>query len=106
MKRPNHSAIVWATDEWLYLELPAIHGLKAHSIRVPCTEVGLRAALHTLQSRSEFSRIGEPGDPTQHNVDQLIKEFKGEIKRPKARPKLTPARVAAAKDILRRMGMI
>jgi len=73
---------------------------------MPNSVWGLDAALKTINARTPESKLGMPGDPTQHNIDQLMKEFKGLIKTKRKDHNLDMAILSKAEEVLKARGMI
>lgn len=94
---------LWVLDDFIYVSFPSLTGgFHKQTCRFPNDLDGLQALLRTLNHRTLTSRLGTPGDPTQHHVDKLIKEFKGPIKRTRKPSKWA----SSANEVLRTLGMI
>lgn len=110
---PKWAASIWATDAWLYLEMPSMAGVAKHTVRVPNDANGLAQALEILNYRNSESRLGEVGDVTRWQLEEAAKRdlmVKDYIERKgvKAKPKATfsaEAR-ATAREILRKVGIL
>lgn len=98
--RPHNAAILWAIDATIFVELP--HGQLSHTIQVPKTLEGMAKILTLLSARGESSKIGEPGDPTQHHINKPLDLSK--IRR--AKPKASNEEMDGAKNVLREFGLI
>lgn len=108
MIKPPWAASTWIIDETLYFDLPGPG--HSHQVRFPATPEGFTAALKMLQERGEISTIGTKGDPTQWKLDRKAKvpEYDESKVRRVGRPrlKIAPELATAARDVLRRLGMI
>lgn len=104
---PKWAAAIWATDAWLYLELPSMAGIAKHTIRVPNTQEGLAHALDIINYRTSESRLGEPGDPTRWQVEHLkVPKYDEALVKRKAKPSFSDEARATARDILRKVGIL
>lgn len=112
--RPPHAISLWANNEVLYVELPNTHISfgQSHQLKLPLNVYGLTQVVNILRSRSSQSRVGELGDPTQHQADAAIKQmqraaagYKGPITKPKAKISATPEQRSTIRDILRKVGI-
>ena len=106
--RPPFAPYIWSADNILYLESPGPNG-KTHLLRFPLNVFGMTQIVNMLKARSHESRIGEPGDLTQHQTDdeirRLLKGFPdSKVKRPNKLP-MNPERQGIVKDVLRRLGL-
>lgn len=103
---PRHAARIWVEDTHLCLSLPGT-GEASHCLRLPVDEAGLRKALSLLSARTPASRIGEPGDLTQYQIDrQRLAAIAKAVKPKGPKPKFTEEQGAKARDVLRQLGMI
>lgn len=120
MIRPKNYAMVWSDSDWLYAEFSTPTPDKTYTVKYPNSPEGLSRLFQALHVRTEWSLIGQDGSPTQWQID----EFKGEMAgiKPgtvtyvdKRGQPITPRRVKskfspqlqdAAKDVLRKLGMI
>lgn len=104
---PAWAASIWCTDAWIYVDLPATKGHHRHTIKVPNSAEGIAKVLGLVRARTETTKIGDLGEPTQAqidrgNLDRMVKAFK-----PKAsKPMFDPALMTSAKDVLRKLGVI
>lgn len=100
--KPKNAATIWAVDTTIFVELPS-YGL-IHTVSVPATVEGLTKLLRLLAARTEQSKIGEVGEPTQHHINKPIDLAK--VKRTKVKPKYSQEQTDSVKEVLRRLGMI
>ena len=70
MNTPNWAARIWTHDGWIYLDLPSGPRLSRHTLRLPATTAGLSQALSLIKERHADSKLGEPGDPTQYQIEK------------------------------------
>lgn len=101
--RPSSAAFIWSIDNTIFLELP--HGELSHTIQVPKTLEGMTKVLSLLAMRSPSSRIGEPGDPTQHHINKKLPK-PIDLAKVRRKPKATEDQMDGAKEVLRRFGII
>lgn len=106
--RPPNAASVWIINDHLYIDLPASNSHLSHSLCVKADAQGFLKLASLLRNRTERSRIGEAGDPTQHHLNkpQPAKYDEALVRRPKAKDTFAPALQSAARDVMRRMGLI
>lgn len=97
--RPHNCASLWIVDSTLFVELPK--GDLTHTISVPATVEGLSKVVRLLSHRTESSRIGELGEPTQHHINKPI-----EVKVKRVKAKFTEGQLDNTKEVLRKLGMI
>lgn len=108
--KPSHAVTIWSDKEILYVELPQASGQigQAHILKLPLNIFGLTQCINLLKARSDASRIGERGDPTQFQADKEIQEmskkaagYKGPITK-EAKVSLTPERRDTVREMIRR----
>jgi hypothetical protein len=104
MIKPAWAFSIWSDADSIYAELPAINGHTSHTIKVPNDVVGLNKILVLARSRDAKAELGTKGDPTQAQIETLT--YTGVIKRPKPKPKFTPAQINNAREVLRKLGLI
>jgi hypothetical protein len=107
---PFWAAQVWFDQGKLHLHLPATQGLTSHRLTFPCDMQGLIRLKGLLEQRSHLSLIGTEGDLTQWQVDKKLKtkvDTKGvPITKTKVKDKFVPELRAAARSVLRGLGLI
>lgn len=106
---PSYAARVWLEGDRLYCDLPVPDGEGRHTLCFPNDPAGLSRLLFLIRHRTAQSRIGEPGDITQHQLNKELAAkanafIKANPKRDK--PAFTAAARSTARDVLRKMGMI
>lgn len=101
---PRQAAYIWLVGDTVYLGLPSLHGEKGHTVTLPATVPGLLTLLALLQERSRNRKafIGERADPTQHQVEAMLKEIRraGEV-----RHQQTKAEAAETDALLAELGL-
>lgn len=76
---PRHAAYIWQAGDKIFLGLPPRSGdLHGHTLTFPATERGLEAILQTLAERARLpeSFIGSRAEPTQHQLDAILRELR------------------------------
>jgi len=102
--KPRNCASIWTDGQIIFAELP--FGDLHHTISVPNTVEGLAKILQLISHRTESSKIGEPGDPTQHQMEKLVYDRAKIRKVGKAKSNFTDDQRDNAKEVLRKMGII
>jgi hypothetical protein len=106
---PKWAASIWATDAWLYLEMPSMAGIAKHTVRVTNDAQGLAQALEILNYRNSESRIGEKGDPTRWQLnhrDELPLYDERMVKKVRPKDTFTAEARIVAREILRKVGIL
>ena len=99
MIKPSWAISVWHNHNSIYLDLGG------HVLKLPNNAVSLCKMLILLENRSAESKIGSKGWPTQQQIERPQYDERM-VRRPRAKVKATPEQAAAAREILRRMGLI
>jgi hypothetical protein len=111
---PSHAARIWLENNSIHLDLPAVGSLLSHRLTFPNDAYGMARALVLLRQRTAMSKIGEPGDLTQWQMDKLITHDKckktfaydeAKVKKVKPKDEFAPALRQGARDVLRRLGL-
>lgn len=106
---PAWAASCWFEEGKLRLHLPATQGLTSHRITFSCDMQGLIRLKALLEQRSHVSLIGTEGDLTQWQVDKKLKtkvDTAGiPISKTKLKDKFAPDIRAAARSVLRGLGL-
>ncbi len=103
--KPRNCASIWTDGQTIFAELP--FGDLHHTISVPNTVEGLAKILQLISHRTETARIGELGDPTQHQIDKPLVYDRAKIRKVgKAKSNFTDDQRDNAKEVLRKMGII
>ena len=105
MIKPPWAFSVWSDADHIFAELPAINGTKSHTVKLPNDIVGMKKLLILVKARSATSRIGEKGDPTQHQIEKVTYD-PSMVRKIRDKVAFTPQQRIATRDILRKMGMI
>lgn len=108
--KPSHAPSVWFEDQTLCVELPGL-GEHSHVIKLEGPENWPRL-FQMLQHRTGETTIGEPGDPTQYQLDKQASRIiaqaiiDGRVRKVGRRPAaMTPEQHAKVDEILREMGL-
>lgn len=97
MRKPPTALSIWLEGDQLFLELPAIEGHTAHTIKVPT----IQHVYAILQARRVSSTIATRGDPTQDQI--LVRDF---LKKSRKKPsQFTARQKALAFEVLKRLGL-
>ncbi len=111
--RPTNPATIWRSGDCIIAELP--RGNLTHTVSVPFTTEGLAKIINLLAHRTEASKIGTAGEPTQHLIN---KQPPGKIKKPATpvydlakvrrvgKVKMSVEQMESTKEVLRKLGMI
>lgn len=69
---PAYAVSAWVAGDSLFIAFPGSVSEQGHTITLPASEGGLRAAVNILKdrSRAEDLRIGNAGTPTQYSIEQ------------------------------------
>lgn len=69
---PAYAVSVWVAGDSLMIAFPGTVSEQGHTIKLPASEGGLRAAVNIMRerSRAEDLRIGNAGTPTQYTLEQ------------------------------------
>lgn len=105
---PSFAAQVWVEDNSFHVSLPEADGELSHRLTFPCDQQGMIRLRQLLASRHKLSLIGTAGDLTQHQVNKQLKRKVNTDGIPITRitkDKFTPEVKAAAKAVLRRLGL-
>jgi hypothetical protein len=105
MIKPPWAFSIWCNSDHIFAELPAINGTKTHTVKLPNDGTGLRKLLVLVKARNATSRIGEKGDPTQHQIEKVTYD-PSMVRKVRQKIAFTPQQRIATRDILRKMGMI
>ena len=106
---PSHAASVWFSEGKLHVHLPATIGLTSHRLTFPSDMQGLVRLRGLLENRSHVSLIGTEGDLTQWQLDKKLKipayADGTPVTKVKAKDKFVPELRAAARSVLRGLGL-
>lgn len=71
---PSYAVSVWVAGDSLMVAFPGTVTEQGHTIKLPASEGGLRAAISIMKerSRAESLRIGNAGTPTQWDTDRQM----------------------------------
>lgn len=91
---PTSAARIWSVGDELKVEFPPLEGnTTSNTVTFPCTPSGVQALIAVLRSREAAKpsdlTIGTKATPNQWNLEELIKQFSGNITKlgPKAAAK-------------------
>jgi hypothetical protein len=102
---PPHSITLWYSDNQIRMHVPPSQGTLGHSLTFTDDLVGWARIKTILRERAKANdlRLAVRGTPTQ---SQLAEYDEKAVKRPKPKFKVAPGVAQAAKEVMRRMGMI
>lgn len=69
---PAYAVSAWVAGDSLMIAFPGTVSEQGHTIKLPASEGGLRAAINIMKerARAEDLRIGNAGTPTQYTLEQ------------------------------------
>jgi hypothetical protein len=105
MIKPPWAFSIWCNSDHIFAELPAINGTKSHTVKLPNDIVGIKKLLILVKARNVTSKIGQKGDPTQHQIDKVTYD-PAMVRKVRQKIQFTAQQRIATRDILRKMGMI
>lgn len=102
--RPTNPATIWRSGDSIIAELP--RGNLTHTVSVPFTTEGLAKIINLLAHRTESSKIGEDGEPTQHLINKKPPIYDLAKVRRMGKVKMSAEQMESTKEVLRKLGMI
>ena len=70
---PAYACSVWVAGDDLMVAFPGTATAQGHTIRLPVSEGGLRAAISIMRERAQAAslKLGNRGTPTQWDIERL-----------------------------------
>jgi hypothetical protein len=102
---PPHSITIWYSDNCIRMHVPPSSGTLGHSLTFTDDSIGWARIKAILRERAKANdlRLAVRGTPTQ---SQLPEYDERKVKQVKPKFKVAPGVAQAAKDVMRKLGMI
>jgi hypothetical protein len=80
---PDYAVSMWVVGDSIMIAFPGTVSEQGHTIKLPASEGGLRAAISIMKDRAvaQNLRIGNAGTPTQHDIERQAGKAWGAVSR-------------------------
>ena len=104
---PAYACSIWVAGDSLMVAFPGTITEQGHTIKLPISEGGLKAALHILRERAQAQdlRIGQRGTPTNIDAQRLAALNEALNAESRAKREARAAERAEASEFLKELGL-